>query len=130
MYVIVIRARDLEIPEESGVANWLSSLCAEIDEFFLGRESIEDIMTSEDVSHGAVSDEGAMENKPETSEDRPRQATPSRWKRWLGGKSGDESSPEVKEPYRSKSTLGILSDKQTDEVPGKYNRIEVTQKTR
>lgn len=35
MYVIVIRARNLEIPEESGVANWLSSLCAEIDEFFL-----------------------------------------------------------------------------------------------
>lgn len=85
-------------------------------------------MTLGDVSHGAVSDEGAMENKPETSEDRPRQAT--RWKRWLGGKSGDESSPEVKESYRSKSTLGILSDKQTDEVPGRYNRIEVTQKTR
>lgn len=88
-------------------------------------------MTSGNVSHGAVSDEGAMENKPETVEDQPpRQTTPSRWKRWLGGKLGNESSPEVKESYRSKSTLGILGDKQTDEVPGKYNRIEVTQKTR
>ncbi|OJJ84292.1 putative MFS transporter [Aspergillus glaucus CBS 516.65] len=60
-----------------------------------------------------------MENKPETVEDQPpRQTTPSRWKQWFGGKSGNESSPEAKESYRSKSTLGILSDKQTDEVPG------------
>ena len=77
-------------------------------------------MTSGGASHGAVSDECAMANKPETVEDQPRQTTPSRWKRWLGGKSGNESSPEVEESYRSKSTLGILSDKQTDEVPGKY----------
>jgi len=75
-------------------------------------------MTSGAMPHGAVSDEGAMENKPETSEDQARQVTP-RWKRWLGGNSKDEESPEVKEPYRAKSTLGILSDKQTDEVPGK-----------
>jgi len=76
-------------------------------------------MTSRDVPHGAVPDEGAMEHKPETSEDQLRQVPPSRWKRWLGGKSRDEASPEAKESYRSKSTLGILSDKQTDEVPGK-----------
>ncbi|ODM18513.1 hypothetical protein SI65_06385 [Aspergillus cristatus] len=75
-------------------------------------------MTSGDVPHGAVSDEGAMGNKPETSEDQTRQVTPSRWKRWFGGNSRDEASPEVKESYRAKSTLGILSDKQTDEVPG------------
>lgn len=65
-------------------------------------------MTLGDVSHGAVSDEGAMENKPETSEG---QATPSRWKRWFGDKSRDELSGGMEESYRSKSTLGILSDK-------------------
>lgn len=40
-----------------------------------------------------------------------------RWRRLFGGKSNAADGNE--EPtYRSKATLGILSDKHTDEVPG------------
>lgn len=46
-------------------------------------------------------------------------ALPSRgWKRFFGEKplGGQESDQE--DSYRPKSTLGILSDRETDEVPG------------
>lgn len=44
------------------------------------------------------------------------QAVP-RWRRFFGGRSVENADNE--ETYRARSTLGILSDKQTDEVPGK-----------
>lgn len=75
-------------------------------------------MTSQDVSPGAMSDEGNMEHKANNPESQQRQATPS-WKRWFGGKSDESQSSEQDDSYRPKLTLGILSDKQTDEVPGK-----------
>lgn len=75
-------------------------------------------MTSE-VARNTMSDEPATTN----NEQRPQQPTQSRWKRWFGrGSSQEESQPERKKDYRPKSTLGILSDKQTDEVPGKLHR--------
>ncbi|KAJ5114786.1 Major facilitator superfamily domain general substrate transporter [Penicillium alfredii] len=46
----------------------------------------------------------------------PQPAGP-RWRRIFGRKSQTESGSES-HTYRSKATLGILSDKQTDEVPG------------
>lgn len=55
------------------------------------------------------------ENKERTPT--PEQAVP-RWRRFFGGRS-DEYAENEEETYRARSTLGILSDKQTDEVPGK-----------
>ncbi|GLI76781.1 hypothetical protein PoHVEF18_005059 [Penicillium ochrochloron] len=46
----------------------------------------------------------------------PQQSVP-RWRRFFGGRS-DEDGENEEETYRARSTLGILSDKQTDEVPG------------
>ncbi|KAJ5124168.1 uncharacterized protein N7515_007993 [Penicillium bovifimosum] len=42
----------------------------------------------------------------------------SRWRRVFGGKSEEASESSENQTYRSRSTLGILSDKHTDEVPG------------
>ncbi|OGE54477.1 hypothetical protein PENARI_c006G04657 [Penicillium arizonense] len=47
-----------------------------------------------------------------------QQPTTSRWKRLFGGKSTEDPESGEDRNYRAKSTLGILSDKQTDEVPG------------
>lgn len=55
------------------------------------------------------------------------QAAP-RWRRFFGGRS-DENA-DNKETYRARSTLGILSDKQTDEVPGKLEWIPLNQTSR
>lgn len=77
-------------------------------------------MTSE-VARNTMSDEPATTN----NEQQPQQRTRSRWRRWFGrGSPKDERKPEESQAeerndYRPKSTLGILSDKQTDEVPGK-----------
>lgn len=49
--------------------------------------------------------------------DNPARAT-SRWKRIFGNKPTDSGDVNEEPTYRSKSTLGILSDKETDEVPG------------
>lgn len=51
----------------------------------------------------------------------PQQSIP-RWRRFFGGRSDDDGENE-EETYRARSTLGILSDKQTDEVPGKRESI-------
>lgn len=48
----------------------------------------------------------------------PQQATPG-WRRFFGGKRSERQQGSEESPYRAKSTLGILSDRQTDEVPGK-----------
>lgn len=45
----------------------------------------------------------------------------SRWKRIFGNKPTDGGDVNEEPTYRSKSTLGILSDKETDEVPGMLN---------
>lgn len=45
----------------------------------------------------------------------PKSAAP-RWRRFFG--ASKEESANENQTYRSKATLGILSDKQTDEVPG------------
>ncbi|KAF3390619.1 MFS antiporter QDR3 [Penicillium rolfsii] len=46
-----------------------------------------------------------------------RQPKVPRWRRFFGAGS-DETGENEEETYRARSTLGILSDKQTDEVPG------------
>ncbi|KAJ5473029.1 hypothetical protein N7530_007030 [Penicillium desertorum] len=46
------------------------------------------------------------------------QPTASRWRRVFGGKAKEDPESSEGQTYRSKSTLGILSDKETDEVPG------------
>lgn len=46
------------------------------------------------------------------------QPTASRWRRVFGGKAKEDPESGEDQTYRSKSTLGILSDKETDEVPG------------
>lgn len=51
----------------------------------------------------------------------PQESVP-RWRRFFGGRSNDDDENE-EESYRARSTLGILSDKQTDEVPGKQDSI-------
>ncbi|KAA8645797.1 hypothetical protein EYZ11_006745 [Aspergillus tanneri] len=42
------------------------------------------------------------------------------WRKWFGATSGSlpEDVDQENESYRAKSTLGILSDRETDEVPG------------
>lgn len=47
-----------------------------------------------------------------------RQPAASRWRRVFGGKSKEEPESSEDQTYRAKSTLGILSDRETDEVPG------------
>ncbi|KAJ5153211.1 uncharacterized protein N7482_009689 [Penicillium canariense] len=55
---------------------------------------------------------------PENKErDTAQKQTVPRWRRFFGGSSDKEADNEVG-TYRAKSTLGILSDSQTDEVPG------------
>ncbi|KAJ5780438.1 hypothetical protein N7457_005598 [Penicillium paradoxum] len=46
-----------------------------------------------------------------------KQPAASRWRRLFGAKSNEEPQLGEEQTYRSKSTLGILSDKETDEVP-------------
>lgn len=47
-------------------------------------------------------------------------ATPARtWRRVFSQRQTDDQESDEEASYRPKSTLGILSDKQTDEVPGK-----------
>lgn len=41
------------------------------------------------------------------------------WKRWLGLSQGERRPDSPEWEHRSKWNLGILSDKETDEVPGK-----------
>jgi hypothetical protein len=48
-----------------------------------------------------------------------QQPAVSRWRRVFGGKTKEEPESSENPTYRAKSTLGILSDRETDEVPGK-----------
>ena len=48
-----------------------------------------------------------------------QQPAASRWRRVFGGKVKEEPESSENPTYRAKSTLGILSDRETDEVPGK-----------
>ena len=45
--------------------------------------------------------------------------TKSRLRRWLGRSANVSESTDEYKSYRPKNTMGILSDKETDEVPGK-----------
>ncbi|CAI7578535.1 unnamed protein product [Penicillium glandicola] len=47
-----------------------------------------------------------------------QQPAASRWRRIFGGKTREDLESTETRTYRAKSTLGILSDKETDEVPG------------
>lgn len=47
-----------------------------------------------------------------------QQPAASRWRRVFGGKSKEDPESSEDQTYRAKSTLGILSDRETDEVPG------------
>ena len=74
-----------------------------------------------------MTSEAARFNEATTTEEGNPQSRPSetsRWKRWFGRSSStDEAQSWEREgSYRPKSTLGILSDKETDEVPGKLHR--------
>ena len=53
----------------------------------------------------------------ETGEASTQEAQP-RWWRKFGAKSKAKGHATEEPTYRSKSTLGILSDRETDEVPG------------
>lgn len=53
----------------------------------------------------------------------PPQAAP-RWKRFFGGGSQEHPEGSDEPTYRAKSTLGILSDRQTDEVPGRRHALK------
>ncbi|PLB52532.1 MFS transporter [Aspergillus steynii IBT 23096] len=56
---------------------------------------------------------------PAESPANERQPSSGGWRRWFGASSNRDSGAGLEnESYRSKSTLGILSDKVTDEVPG------------
>lgn len=73
-----------------------------------------------------MTSEAARFNEATTAEEGnppSRRSETSRWKRWFGRSSstGEEQPREGENPYRPKSTLGILSDKETDEVPGKLH---------
>jgi hypothetical protein len=65
-----------------------------------------------------------VEDHPATMEgnagDDPVSPQPSvpRWRQLFGGKPKEETESNDDQTYRAKATLGILSDKQTDEVPG------------
>nr|ADN97076.1 MFS transporter [Penicillium digitatum] len=47
-----------------------------------------------------------------------QQPAASRWRRVFGGKTKEDPEFSEGQNYRAKSTLGILSDRETDEVPG------------
>ncbi|KAI2698437.1 hypothetical protein CBS147372_6967 [Penicillium roqueforti] len=47
-----------------------------------------------------------------------QQPAASRWRRLFGGKTKEDFERSENQTYRAKSTLGILSDRETDEVPG------------
>lgn len=61
---------------------------------------------------------GSSPAMAETKAQGSTQETP-RWRRFFGRKSSDQEDANEESPYRAQSTLGILSDKQTDEVPGR-----------
>ncbi|KAJ5335073.1 Major facilitator superfamily domain general substrate transporter [Penicillium brevicompactum] len=58
-----------------------------------------------------------MGENTDTGNNTPQPAVP-RWKRFFGGKPKQETESSENQTYRARATLGILSDKQTDEVPG------------
>lgn len=47
-----------------------------------------------------------------------------RWRKFLGMKKSDADRWEERESNREAWTMGILNDKQTDEVPGK-SRVDI-----
>jgi hypothetical protein len=51
----------------------------------------------------------------------PQQSSVPRWRRLFRGKPKEETHSHEDQSYRAKATLGILSDKQTDEVPGEIS---------
>lgn len=61
--------------------------------------------------------EGTREN-PESDRSRGQSTVP-RW-RMLFRRNPDEETASGDQTYRARATLGILSDKQTDEVPGEW----------
>lgn len=71
--------------------------------------------------------ESSEESTPSTmAEHKERKPTPQqsvpRWRQPFGGRSKEDDETE-EETYRARSTLGILSDKQTDEVPGETRHL-------
>jgi hypothetical protein len=71
-------------------------------------------------------DETSSVNLPSEHRE-PAQGLMDRFFRGRGsGKAESEESESVNNrSYRSKATLGILSDKETDEVPGTFTRLSV-----
>ncbi|KAJ5668285.1 uncharacterized protein N7477_006855 [Penicillium maclennaniae] len=57
--------------------------------------------------------------------DTPQQAETPRWRRFFAGSKKPSENTDDSTSYRSKSTLGILSDKQTDEEPFFFSQLIV-----
>ncbi|KAJ5396806.1 hypothetical protein N7509_004919 [Penicillium cosmopolitanum] len=70
-------------------------------------------MTSPEASPGSPGNTGASEETGDTLVQ-----TAPLWRRMFGHKSTGNEDVNHDPTYRAKSTLGILSDKETDEVPG------------
>ncbi|CAG8290475.1 unnamed protein product [Penicillium olsonii] len=68
-------------------------------------------MASPEGDHPTTRDDTEMETGT------PQPAAP-RWRRLFGGKPKETTSSSGDPNYRARATLGILSDKETDEVPG------------
>jgi hypothetical protein len=72
-------------------------------------------MTSPEASPGSPGNTGASEETGDTLVQ-----TAPLWRRMFGHKSTGNEDVNDDPTYRAKSTLGILSDKETDEVPGTF----------
>lgn len=77
----------------------------------------------------AMAEEAAAPTVPEAAAGREpqRRSTTVRWKRFLKGSKKDTESDSVEgfNGYRERWTLGILNDKETDEVPGKWKLARI-----
>lgn len=91
-----------------GLISFFSQLCACLLLYIRRRDRV-----------GKSSEVDSMEEPPSPAmvPEKNTRAVP-RWKRLLGKASPSGSEDDS---YRSKSTLGILSDKETDEVPGEQS---------
>lgn len=76
--------------------------------------------TSDMAHQGSTINEASMENQGSIKDPQEQSPAVSRWKRWFGGTKVERQTSE-NDSYRLSRTFGILSDKQTHEVPGESN---------
>lgn len=73
-----------------------------------------------DTSREASSTPGEGSGSPGTSNENETGTGTVRWRKFLGMKKSDADRWEERESHREAWTMGILNDKETDEVPGKF----------